>query len=165
MKLKIKFLIAACVVLLSTQAGQAATDDNLSPWSIRLGARAFLFMTVSEHLEVSYRLADPRWEAFLGGSFSALRTYAGARFYFNPENELLNYFVLARAGVRLFDGRSEIIQGGAPVGTIGGWEVSPELALGLGLDWNINPHLGLTAGIYGGTPYYFYPEIAAKYRF
>ncbi len=145
-------------------------NKEVSPWTVRAGLTYVPLLSLKQNLEVAYRLPGNHWDVFIYGnaplpSLSYSSIQIGTRYYFNPEDEKLNYFAMARGGVSFFDGTGTIFNPDGTTEPFGGWQTNAELAAGVGLDWNWNEHFGLTAGIYGGLPVFVIPDVALKYRF
>jgi hypothetical protein len=150
-----------------TEPVDTTPRSPLSPWTIRAGGRAIIGLGAqfSEHLEVAYRLPGEQFELFAYGAPSRLAGAVGGRFYFNPEEPTFQYFAVARAGIYGFFSGGEITGGGEPPRVIGSWSLNPDIAVGVGVDWNFTRHFGLTGSIHTGYPITFFPELALKYRF
>jgi hypothetical protein len=152
----------------STEPVDATPRSPLSPWTLRAGGRAIIGLGAqfSEHLEVAYRLPGEQFELFAYGAPSRLAGAVGGRFYFNPEDPTLQYFAVARAGLYGFFSNIQMINVGQPPQVLtGSWSLNPDIAVGVGVDWNFTRHLGLTGSINTGSPTLFFPELAIKYRF
>lgn len=169
LKSHLLLLLLSCVFTTQVQAEELPSVET-SPWTVRAGVRTLGILSLKENLEVAYRFPDKHWEMLLHGSsplpnlsYSSLQV--GARYYFNPDAQDFNYFAMARAGVYVFDAKSIIYNPNGSTLETGSLEYNPDIALGLGVDWNWTEHMGLTGGIYGGYPYFFFPELALKYTF
>jgi hypothetical protein len=151
----------------STEPVDGAVRSSLSPWTLRAGGRAIIGLGAqfSEHLEVAYRLPGEQFELFVYGAPTRLAGAVGGRFYLNPEEPTVQYFAVARAGIYGFFTGGEITGGGEPPRVVGSWSLNPDIAVGVGVDWNFTRHLGLTGSINTGYPITFFPELALKYRF
>lgn len=170
MKLKSALALLFVLMPLTAQAETLEAPAETSPWTVRAGAKTTVFLAPTPSLEISYRLPDPHWEILLYGSSPLSRlSYSsvqiGGRYYFNPEAQDFNFFAMARAGAYVFDGTSQIYNPDGSTDTMGRLQFTPEFAAGLGVDWNWTKNFGMTAGLYGGSPIVFFPELALKYTF
>lgn len=169
MKRTLSLLLLFLLSPLSAYAQSEELPSETSPWTLRAGVKTSLFLSPTPNLELAYRLPDDHWEILVHGSSPLRLSYSslqmGGRYYFNPEAQDFNFFAVARVGAYVFDSTSTIYNPGGSTDTVGGLQFNPDIAAGLGVDWNWTPNLGLTGSLYGGLPIFFFPEIALKYTF
>ncbi len=166
---KLTLLLLFLFSPLSAYAQSQEAPRESSPWTLRAGAKTSLFLSATPNLEVAYRLPDDHWEILVHGSSPLRLSYSslqiGGRYYFNPEAQDFNFFAVARVGAYVFDSASTIYYPNGSTDTVGGLQYNPDIAAGLGVDWNWTPNVGLTGSLCGGLPIFFFSEIALKYTF